>query len=270
MARLIQFVRVLKEGVTYRAKPRQAFIIERIGCDAATKCALKVANVTTGVIDRDVAPLHKTSSNLLGMLDLGSLFYVVKPEEEFAIEADSGAKAVVAGKALILESGEPIPSELEARHSEQGKHYLRKFEGSFSLGTDVAWGADVAYEVLSITPLTDEKIVLNNVFMVSISGDTVNEGDFAVELWLDNVPIENITAENWYAGYDAKYAPYPPADTTEMIALSFKENPIEVLGDHTLSVKVRNVSGASKSPASGSSWTVKVKFVAEYLKMSSR
>jgi len=270
MAKIVPFKRIVKQGVTYTAKPRQVIVVEKIGTDASTKCALKVTNITTGVLDTDVAPLHKTSSNLLGPLDLGSLFYVIKPEEEFSIDADSGAKALIEGKAYILESGEPIPSELEARHAEQGKHYLRKFEGSFSLGTDVAWGADVAYEVLSITPLTDEKIVLNGVFMVSISGNTVNEGDFAVELWLDNVPLENITAENWYAGYDVKYAPYPPADATEMIALSFKDNPIEVLGDHTLSVRVRNVSGASKSPASGSSWTVKVKFIAEYLKMSSR
>jgi len=268
MAKLVPFIRVLKQGTTYTTKPRQALIIEKLGTDASTKCALKVRQTTMGVLDKDVAPLHKTSSNLLGPLDLGSLFYVVKPEEEFSIDADSGAKAVVAGKVVLLESGEPLPSELLARYDEQARHYLRKFEGSFSLGTDVAWGADVAYEVLSLTPLTDEKIVLNNVLLVSISGNSVNEGDFAVELWIDNKPLEDVVAENWYSGYDAKYAPYPPADSTEMIALSFKDYPIEVLGDHTLSVKVKNVSGASKSPASGSSWSVTVKFIAEYLKMS--
>jgi len=69
---------------------------------------------------------------------------------------------------------------------------------------------------------------------------------------LNNKPLELDVAENLGYGVDVKNAPLPPNDTNGMIAFNLKNFPIEVPGDQTLSVRVKNISGADKSPTSGS------------------
>ncbi|MBW2562377.1 MAG: hypothetical protein JRE40_16215 [Deltaproteobacteria bacterium] len=56
----------------------------------------------------------------------------------------------------------------------------------------------------------------------------------------------------------------PPADDTEQDAFTLADLPVVVAGDHTFTVKAVNVSGAAKSPSSGSAWSVTVTAVAEY------
>ena len=100
--------------------------------------------------------------------------------------------------------------------------------------------------------------------LVSISGGTVNEGDFGVKFYIDNSPLEFDVADNLMEGIDSLSMPSPPADTTEELVFTLKDFPIELLGDHTLSIKVKNTSGASKSPSAGSAWSVTVTVVAKY------
>jgi len=256
--------KIIKQGVTYRTKPRLAYIIREVGTDSAGSARLKINGKDTGYFDSDVAPLHKKTTNLLGLLDLGEFYYVVPPETKLEFEGDSGSKCRIKGEIVELAVGESLEAAYAGRFSEQHRRFKTVYEGSFSLGTDEVWKNNVEHEILSLTPLTSEKITLNDIVMVLISGGTVNEGDFGVEIYLDNTPFEIDVAENAPRGIDVLSMPYPPKEDTEMLAFTLKDYPIEVLGDHTLSIRVRNVSGADKSPASGSAWSVKVKLVAVY------
>jgi hypothetical protein len=267
MVRMFILDKIVKQGVTYTTKEREVIVIKGLGTNSSGDARLIIDKKKLGYIDNEVSPLHVTSSNLLGPLSLEELYYVVPPETEFEIEGDSGSKGRIIGEHVYLAVGEATPSELIARFDLQHKQYKTKYDASWSLGTDVTWTADAEYEVLSLTPLTTEKIIVDGIILVSISGDTVAEGDFGIAFYVDNVPLEAFTATNLMDGIDSKSMPKPPADTTEELVFTLKEFPIEVLGDQTFSIRVRNTSGANKAPASGSSWTVKIKLIARYYKL---
>jgi len=261
--------KILKEGVEYRTTRRQGYVIRKIGTNSSGNARIDVDGKKLSVINSSVAPLHVTSSNLLGPLDLKDCYIVVPPNTKFSFTGDSGSKMRVVGEAVLLEVGESFPSEYLSRFGEQHDRFRTLYEASFSLGTDETWKNGIAYEVMSLTPLTTERITLDDVVLVNITGDTVSEGDFAVEFYMDNTPFEPEFAENLYAGIDALSMPSPPRDDTEELVFTLKDYPIVVNGDHTLSIRVRNVSGSDKAPASGSSWTVNVKVIAKYERVGS-
>jgi len=256
--------KIMSVDTEYETTRRLGYVIRKVGTDSSSSAKLVIDGKELGSIITTVAPIHKTSSNLLGPLALGDEFLVVPPDTKFKFTGASGSKMRIVGEIVSLGSGEGFPSDLMNRFLNQHKLYRTLYSGSFSLGTDVAWVDGAVYEVLSLTPLTSEKVTLDDIVLVSISGDTVSEGDFGVEFYLDNVPFEPEVAESLMRGIDSKAMPSPPADSTEEIPFSLKNFPIEVLGDHTLSVRVRNVSGSDKSPASGSSWSVSVYAIAKY------
>jgi len=264
MVSIFALDKILAVNTEYETSKRLGYVIRRVGTNSSGSAKLVIDGKELGTVKSAVAPLHKTSSNLLGLLDLKDEFLVVPPSTKFKFTGDSGSKMRIQGEIVSLTPGEGFPSDLMSRFMNQHKVYRTLYEGSFSLGTDVTWVNGAVYEVLSLTPLTSEKVTLDDVVLVSISGDTVEEGDFGVEFYLDNVPFEPEVAESLMRGIDSKAMPSPPADTTEMIPFSLKDFPIEVLGDHTLSIRVRNTSGSDKSPASGSSWSVTVSVVAKY------
>jgi len=267
LAKTFLLDKIIKQGVTYKTKSNMGLIIRKIGTNSSGSGRLVVAGQKLGYIDSEVAPIHKTSSNLLGPLDLGDLYYVIPPNTEFEFEGDSGSKARLIGDQIFLEKGEGFPADFLGRYDNQRDKFITTYKDSFALGTDEAWKAGAEHEILSLTPLTTEKITINNVVMVSISGGTVSEGDFYVLFYMDDSPLEMTEFEEGARGIDVLSMPYPPADSTEEIVFTLKDYPIEVKGDHTLSIRVKNVSGADKSPSSGSAWSVKVKLLAVYERM---
>jgi len=266
MVKVIKLDKFIKQGVEYRTTKRVGYVIEALGTNSSGDARLVINESKLGVIDNEVAPLYVTESNLLGPLNLGDEKYVVPPNTKFYMEGDSGSKCRLIGKTVILSPGEGFPGDLMTRFGEQDRIYRRKVEGSVSLGTDEAWKDDQELEVYSITPLTTEKITFNNIIMVSISGGTVSEGDFGVRFYLDNTPLETEVASNLGEGIDVLAMPYPPKDSVNQIAFTLEDMPIEVRGDHTLSIKVKNISGADKSPTSGSAWSVTLKAIVKYEK----
>jgi len=256
--------KIIKQGTEYETPKRVGYVVEKVGTDSSEESYFMVGDKRTTDIINTIAPLHKTSSNLLGLLDISELPVVIPPSTKFTFNGASGSKARIVGKAVFLDPGEGMPAEFLTRYAEQHRKYFTYYKGSFALGTDEAWKAGAEYEILSLTPLTIEKITLDSFVLVSISGNTVNEGDFGVKFYIDNSPLEFDVAENLMEGIDSKSMPSPPADSTEMIPFSLKDFPIELTGDHTLSIKVKNTSGADKSPASGSNWSVEVLVVAKY------
>ena len=257
--------KIFVQGTNYELPNDRFYVIKKIGTDATSATKLKIDGVDTGPIINSVAPLHKTSSNLLGPLDLGNLFYVVPPNKTFSVEGASGAKFRCIGLIGKLAPGEAMPAQYAGRFNEQGKHYLTYVTGSKDVGTDVSWAAGAEYEVYSLTPKTIEQYIFNNVVMASISGDTVAEGDFGIIFYLDGTPLDILTTDPGKKGIDVLSMPSPPAATTEETPFTLKDLPIKVEGDHTFKVTAINNSGAAKAPASGSSWSITLKAIVEYI-----
>jgi len=264
MATLWVLDKYLKEGVLYQTPKRVAYVIKEMGTNSSGLGHLKIEETEMGDIDADVAPLKMTSSNVLGPLYLEDYYYVIPPETKFEWEGDSASLCRVKGDILLLGIGEGVPGELLTRFSEQVKKNIRVYVKTLALSTDEVWKADEEREVFAITPLTTEKVLFDGFVGVNITGNTVSEGDFALTFYMNNKPLELDVAENLGYGIDVKNAPLPPNDTNGMIAFSLKNFPIEVPGDQTLSVRVKNISGADKAPTSGGAWSVTLKMVGKY------
>ena len=116
--------KIFEQGTTYEMPNDRFYVIRKIGTDGSSATKLVIDGVETGEIINEIAPLHKTSSNLLGPLDLGDLFYVVPPNKTFEIDGPSGAKIRAIGLIGKLAPGEGLPANYASRFTEQGKHYL--------------------------------------------------------------------------------------------------------------------------------------------------
>jgi len=204
----------------------------------------------------------------MGLLNLGNLFYVVPPDTKFIFEAPTDTKLRIRGEVLELAPGEPMPDPLMGRFAEQGRHFFKYVQGTFSLGVDVVWADRAEYEVLTITPLTIETIWFNRELMCEILNlpAGVAEGDISVNVYLDNVPLPFDWAENIAPGFDFLSLPRPPAEGTNLVPFSFAEYPIEVKGDETISLRVRNTSGADITPPTGTSIDITITAIVDYLK----
>ena len=257
--------KIITVGNTYETPADRFYVIEKVGTDAASDVKLIIDGVETGPFYADIAPLHKTSSNLLGPLDLGKLFYVIPPNKTFYVDGPSGAKVRIIGRIGVLAPGEALPGDYARRYTEQGKHYITYLEDTYSKATDEAWSKDEEQEVISLTPRTIETYLLNNVVMASLSGGSFSEGQFAVRFFKDGKPLDILTTEAGHKGIDILSMPRPPSYNTEMEPFSLKDRVIEIPGDHTLTIKVINVSGSDLSPTSGSAWSVKITAIVEYI-----
>jgi len=246
---------IIVQGETYYTDRRVFFVVKKIGTDASSDTHLVIDNKPVGDYIATVAPLHVTSSNKLGPANLGNYYLVIPPETMFYVEGASGAKMRLVGTLGKLDVGEAMPADILARFGNQHNAYVTHLSGSVSLGTDVALAADAETEVFSLTPKTIEKYILAYPVLADVDNYTPSEGDLAYRFYIDNDPLDALTAEpgTIRGGVDLLAMPRPPADSTEEIGFSFADMPVEILGDHTFSVRVRNTKGSSISPASGAS-----------------
>jgi hypothetical protein len=256
-------------GKTYTTDKREALIINAIGTngtDFTNPPTLVIDDKPTGPIINYIAPLHKINTNFLPLLDLGRLYYVVPPETNFYVKGATGNIIRCKGSLLKLAPGETLPTEHLTRFTEQPIHYYTFLRNTYSHGTDVALPADAEVTVISHTPKTIEKVTLNGYVMAKVSNYTPSEEKLAVRFYLDNVPKDIVLLTTKTGGIDIMNLPYPPTNTAESEPFTLKDSPIEVLGDHTLEIKVRNISGAAISPAAGTSLIFDILVVAEYLR----
>ena len=262
-----KLAKTLKVGTTYEAPKDIGYIVRRIGTDGSTDTKLVIDGKPTGPIIADIAPLHKTSSNLLGPLDLGEKYYVIPPERKFWVEGPSGAKMRIEGKIVKLMPGETFPADLLDRFSKQFKDYITYIKQSYSLGTNVTWSANQEIEIYTLTPRTIEEYLLDSYIGVKVENlsSALEEGQIALRFYYDGVPLDHLTSDPGHLGIDVKYIPYPPSDTEEEEIITLAEFPIKVLGDHTLKVTAINVSGGDLSPATDTSITVTFYALVKYL-----
>jgi hypothetical protein len=261
--------KIFVQGATYQTPNDRFYVIKKVGTDATSDCYLKIDGVDTGAIISDVAPLHRTSSNLLGPLDLGDLYYVVPPNKTFTVEGPSGAKIRAIGLIGKLAPGEALPAQYASRFTEQGKHYLTYDTATATLAAAGAnWAADAETDVYSLTPKTVEKYIFNNVVMAKVENAATapSEGDVAIRFYLEGTPLDILTTEPGKKGIDLYSAPYPPADTTEEEPFTLKDLPIGVPGDNTFEIKFVNTSGAAIAASTAAAMTATVAVIVEYIK----
>lgn len=258
----------LTEASVYETGKREALVIEKIGTDAATLATpanLKIDNKPVGPITNTLSPLHKITALFVPLLNLGPLFYVVPPETEVIVEKPTGAMMRLKGYLLKLAPGEVMPTNLMARFHAQPNHYLTFVDDQYILApVDTDMPTDGELEVISYTPKTIEKIIARGLLEAKVTNYAAwAEQELAVRFYLDGAPLDFILDETKTGGIDMKNTPYPP-DSTEYEGFIL-DTPIEVLGDHTLSVRVRNISGAAITPGAGTSLTFDIAAIIEYL-----
>jgi len=257
---------VLIQGKDYETPKRVGLRIRAIGTDGAKATKLVIDNKPTGSIWSTIAPLHKINTNLMGPLELGGLYYVVPPETKVIVDGPSGAKMRCKGEIVRLAPGEAMPAADLARFAAQPNHHLTYISGTYSHGTDVALVKDAEVEVVSLTPLTIERYKLAHPVLASVANYTAVEGDLGIRFYLANAPLDDLLEVTKVGGIDITCARRPPKEDVDQIPFSLAKIPIEVPGDVTLSIRVRNIKGADISPATGTSLTFNIDAICEYLR----
>ena len=266
MARIIPLNKTLKYGVSYRSHPRAAYKITKIGTNSTSGVKLKVENRSLGQIIQNIAPEFKTNSTIIGPLDLGDLFYVIPPDTDFTLEGSSGDRLHIIGDIILLDPGEGLGADLLDRFHKQDKHYLTYVSGSYAFDTDEAWSAGTEIELFTLTPKTIEKYIFNDIVLLEISNATISPGDVMLNVYLDNTPWEYLESDNLPKGIDAYAVPaYNDVGKNE-VPFSLKNSPIELMGDHTLKITAKNVSGGDITPPTGTAISLTLYAVVEYIR----
>ena len=238
---------ILEEGDEYETGVREALVIREIGTNATDETApakLVIDNKPTGEITETLSPLSKINTLFVALLALGKLFYVVPPETPVKVEGPAGLEIRCVGEILKLAPGEVLPTDLMARFNTQPKHYL-----TFEYGT-VDWSAGKTFadkeevEVLSLTPKTIERVIFNGLVEAKCPDWSRAMHEIGLRFYLDNAPLDFLLEKTPIGGVDLYDTPYPPAEDADHRAFTLAGYPIEVLGDHTISIRQRNISGA--------------------------
>ena len=264
MVEYFKLDKVFVQGTTYELPKDRFYVIEKIGTDQNTETFLKIDGVDLGGIINRLAPLYATSTNELGPLSLGDLKYVVPPEKQFSVQGAANAKMRCIGKLGVLAPGESLPGEYAARFNAQPKHYLDWIQFSKLYTSDYTWADGEEIEIGSITPKTVEKVIFNNIVEVEAGVSGLGWGQAGLVLDLEGRRLDLLTSEPGKKGIDVLSFPRPPAYNTVNVAGSFREFPVTVLGDRTLSLKLINVSGGNLTVAAAvDQW---IEAIVEYVK----
>jgi len=237
---------ILEEGDVYETGKREALVIRKVGTNAATETSpmkLRIDDKPLGEITQTLSPISKINTLFMDLLDLGDLFYVVPEETEVIIEGPSGLEMRCVGELLKLAIGETLPTNLMARFREQPNHYLTFLYGYVDWSAGKTFAADEEVEVISHTPKTIERVAVYGPLQARLNGWTRAMHEVALRFYLENVPYDFILERTKVGGIDLFNTPYPPAETTEHNGFVLPKGFIEVPGDHTLSIRQRNISG---------------------------
>ena len=245
---------ILEEGDDYETGKREAMVIREIGTNSTQveKTAtlepvkLVIDGKPLGELLQDLSPLSKINALFVDLLDLGSLFYVVPPETSIVVKGGqtTGLEIRCKGELLKLALGEVLPTHLMARFAAQPNHYL-DFEYGY-----VDWSAGKSFadkeevEVISVTPKTIERVILNGLVEAKCPNWTRAMHEIGLRFYLDNAPLDYLLEKTAIGGIDLYNTVYPPAEDTDHRGFTLKGFPIAVEGDHTLSIRQRNISGA--------------------------
>jgi hypothetical protein len=254
--------KILKTNVTYEMEKDRYYVIKRIGTDAGSKVTVKVDGIPVLDIFNIIAPIARTSSNLLGPMDLGEFFIVVPPERKLLFESAASANVYIEGDLIVLSPGETIPTDHLTRYNTYATRKITYVDVSVAVGT--SWPAGQEVKVADITPPTIEDWIFDGFAGVAVTGLSVARayGQINVKFYYDGKPLDLLVATAGPHGIETLKMPLPPTADTEFEPFTFKEKPIYVVGGHTLTVTAINVSGTALGAATGAN--IAVRFVAIY------
>jgi hypothetical protein len=266
MARGVPLDKVVPAGTTFETEKREAFVVQFIGTNSATDGTLFIDDKPVITIKSLVAPHRLRDANLLGPLGLGDLYIVVPPETRYLWSAAAGTVVRFIGTKILLDPGEVLGEPHFSRYRAQFNSIIVYREGTYNHGVGNAWPAGEEHEVLKIRPAVIEKYVFNNVLMASVENVSggVADGDWGITIYIDGQPIDFINHAGEKKGIDVLSAPRPPTDSTEEVPFSLANYPIEIPGDHEISFRVVNNSGAAKSPPAGAAIIATITVLASY------
>jgi len=259
MVEYFKLDKVFKAGSKYRCEDDKFYVIRRIGTDATSDIYFTYDRWSAPAIYDDVAPLRKSTGNLLGPMDLGDLYFVLPPKVPFEIVGPSGTVLRFVGQIGALAPGEALPSPHLARYEVQPRKYRRYWEKTYRHGTDVTWPDGSEVTIATLTPTARERFVLNNVVMLAYTNVTVDAGDAGLILMKDTERFDIVRTNMGMLGVDVLACPKPPA-STNMVPFTLADLPITVEKEEELTFIIRNQSGATWTPPTGAeiTWTITV------------
>jgi hypothetical protein len=254
--------KTLKTNTTYTMEKDRYYVINKIGTDASAKVTAKVDGIPVVDFFNLIAPVAKTTSNVLGPLDLGEYYIVVPPERKLVFESSASANVYIEGKLVVLSPGESIPSEHLTRYNAYTTRKISYIDTTVTVGA--SWPAGQEVKIADITPPTIEDWILDSYMGVSVTGlsTTQTYGQVNIKMYYDGKPLDLLLTVAGPQGIESLKMPLPPTNAAEMEGFSFKDIPVAVVGGHTFTVTAINVSGGALSAATGSN--IAVRLVAVY------
>jgi len=254
--------KILRTNVTYEMEKDRYYVIKRIGTNATAPVSVKVDGIPVLDLFVTIAPIARTSTNLLGPLNLKEYYIVVPPERKIVFESTATALVFVEGDLVVLSPGEAVPTEHLARYNTYATRKITYIDVTATVGT--SWPKDREVKVVDITPTTIEDWIFDSYAGVLVSNLAATQayGQINLKIYYDGKPLDLLVVTAGPHGIETLKMPLPPTATAEFEPFTFSEKPITVVGGHTLTVTAINVSGTDLSAAAGTSITVR--FVAIY------
>jgi hypothetical protein len=254
--------KVLRTNTVYEMEKDRYYVIRRIGTNSVPRAVVKVDGIPVLEFFTTIAPMARTSSNLLTPIDLGDFFIVVPPERKLLIESAASANVYIEGDLIVLSPGESIPTDHLARYNTYATRKITYVDTGVTVGT--SWPAGQEVKIIDLTPPTIEDWIFDSYAGVSVTGLSAAQayGQINLKLYYDGRPLDLLVTTAGPHGIETLKMPLPPTATAEFEPFTFREKPILVVGGHTLTVTAINVSGAALSAATGQN--IIVRFVAIY------
>jgi len=247
-------------GTVYRAEEDKAYVIRKIGTNSTTKAVVKAGGAPCCELLAESAPKYPINTNLIPPWDLGSEYIVVPPDKTLTIDGESGKDIRAIGSILVLKPGEILPAGLLTRYDQQFKKFKSYQRGTYSHGTDAAWGDGVENNVLTFTCPAGERWRFDDFLgatVANVSGGLL-QGQFGIRIYVDDMPYDLIETKMGRKGIDCISCHLPPKEDVNFEPFMLTDFPIELAPGRTLKISCINVSGGSISPVTGASLDVTV------------
>jgi len=255
--------KVFDAGADYRVEDDKFYVVDHVGTDSADDIYFTYDRWSAPPIKSLVAPLRKSTTNLLGPLKLGDKYGVLPPKIPFSIVGPSGTRMRFTGKIGVLAPGEELPSTHAARYEVQPKDFRRYLEYVYNHGTNVSWPAGAEVTIAALTPTMREVFDLNNVLMLEVENVTIDPGDAGLIFVKDTERFDIVRTQMGHLGLDALAMPRPPA-SDNMVPFTLEDMPITVEKEETLNFVVRNNTGAAWTPPTGTAIIWRLTLICDY------
>jgi len=255
----------------------QAIRITAIGTDKGTAITPSINGDDLGAIVTEVGDIHPRNTAEQGLLQLGTppqaqtdpsvedspsmaaygpnLYYYVPPDGTITLDGGSSDLVRVQGQRLDGVS-ERFPSSAdETRFREQGEYHYTFEEGTVDISEPINDGQTET--IHTISPATDEEIHVVGPQMADLTtfSGTLNADNLGIFWELDGQRFPGQFADDELFLVDIENMPRPPDDTVDQVPFIWDNygpsmQPLRVLGDQDLDIKLRNVSGSNLGSSS--------------------